>query len=47
VGVVKAEIVIDAGGLTGFLMRLLGIDKFRLELKDMNCPPSPAPAPPS
>ncbi len=45
VGVVKAEIAIDAGGLTGFLMRLLGLDEFRLELKKMIRPPAPAPSP--
>lgn len=42
VGVVKAVIEIDAGGLTGFLMRLLGLDEFRLELKEMIRPPAPA-----
>ena len=41
VGVVKAEISIAARGFTGFLMRLLGLDEFRLELKELIPPPRP------
>ena len=42
VGVVKAEIKIDVGGLTGFLLRLLGLDEFRLELKEISSCEAPA-----
>ena len=35
VGIVKASIAIDAGGLSGFLISLLGMDTFTLELKEM------------
>lgn len=43
VGIVKADIEIDPGGLTGFLIWLLGMDKFKLELKEMIPPPSNIP----
>jgi len=33
VGIVKADIAIDAGGLSGFLVSLIGMDRFTLELK--------------
>lgn len=33
VGIVKAQIAIDAGGLSGFLISLIGMDRFTLELK--------------
>ena len=35
VGIVKADIAIDAGGLTGFIITLLGYDTYHLELEEM------------
>lgn len=35
VGIVKAEIAVDAGGLSGFLISLIGMDRFTLELKEI------------
>lgn len=35
VGIVKAEVGIDAGGFTGFIISLLGFDRYFLELAEM------------
>ena len=35
VGIVKADIAVDAGGLTGFIIALLGFDTYQLELTEM------------
>ena len=36
VGVVKGAVEIKPGGFTGFIIRLLGMDRFTLELKEMS-----------
>ena len=38
VGIVKGEVAIDAGGLSGFLIDLLGFDHYNLELVEMIIP---------
>jgi hypothetical protein len=38
VGIVKAEVEIDAGGISGFIISLLGFDTYFLELEEMTGP---------
>lgn len=38
VGIVKAEVGIDPGGFTGFIISLLGFDRYYLELVEMTGP---------
>ncbi|MFH1037624.1 MAG: hypothetical protein V1789_03010 [PVC group bacterium] len=38
IGIVRADIKIDAGGLSGFIISLLGFDSYHLELEEMNRP---------
>jgi hypothetical protein len=35
IGIVKADIAVDAVGFSGFLISLIGMDRFTLELKEM------------